>query len=274
VANHNLADSVEQFLATQLRAVCARPSGGRRRIAGEAVRQRLLVSLVYPALVRHGYHLPLNVVVDLAYLCLEGTSGIEFRPSQVCPDLDADLVRRYCQALNEAATRGPLCRAVARAAQVTRQARHVRRAEAATTEDQEPRSLLLFLELVAQEIYAQISPPSLPRGLCAALLQASPQSLPPVSFPDEAAIQHIVDFLNQLFPENEEEVRPLSEAFAGDARPLLTAAGAALPSGAEGLDLNVLQAALAYQPLPLTSTQAARWQRLRRTLSPRQHRSA
>jgi hypothetical protein len=138
--------------------------------------------------------------------------------------------------------------------------------------------LLTFLELCAAGLCRDSLLVSMPDEVRVALVQGNIVVPSEKGQVDKQAVEFLSSFLRALFPNapngQEDLPRTFGQAFEREASSLLTVSSAHVAAGAEGLDLPVLQACLNYQPISLTDIQAARYKHLRRTLSPRQNRSA
>src|ERR1043165_3843249 len=100
ISNHQRA-GVQSWIDTSCRAICADPGRIKARLddsvrKGPTLLQHVLTE-TYPAMVEAGYELPLNLVVDLTYLFVEGRDA-QFNPPKNWPKdvLRLDLAQKYC----------------------------------------------------------------------------------------------------------------------------------------------------------------------------------
>ena len=243
------------WISTQLDHVCAPLS---RMLPDRTSGRRLGLGVarsLYPGLVAEGHHVPLSVVVDLAYLYI----APEQEELRVGPRwrLGRDLGDRYCSVINRQASGGGLSRwiAAARQGRVGR-AREEQQGAAQLHEilEQDARRLLdrvvdtggvvTFLRLACSALESLV--PSGPlSGAARRLILGSDRARGTAADGGEQDItRHLVSFYRQLVTASPAPVLEDPEA----ATQLSMAAGYQ-DLGAEGLDLPLLQALLDYQPL-------------------------
>lgn len=281
-----------------LHTVCAPKELFEFKLQNDLTRFEYVTGIVYPLLLKTGYELPLSVVVDLTCLYLDSSKKKFGAPSSL--RIDSFLLMQYCMNLNQDASRGPL-RKVIKAAQNA--IHHNERFRASPREPNmqnkqmqqrhgeivETKGLMTFLEMVSIELLRKydlidrFKRISLPSVIHKQLLQADIKE----SYLRNRFATQISDvlttFLEALFVNHNEQgidrvhnrdgSDSLSQPFHKQEHRLLTITSAHIASGAEGIDLHLLQECMNYKPLDLPISYATRYQRLCQTLSPKQLRS-
>jgi len=294
-----MAGDVKKWCATQIAAVCApkqafdvavglpekplETNGDYTDRHDGLPRGQYILQYVYPHLLRMGYSLPLNVVMDLTCAYLDGLT-VDFRPPETWPSTaHRDLVESYCAALSEANCRGDLRETITQCRRSRRRRQRNTGNEAADPlcfrlgETAETAGLLTFLELAAAELHFESShhfshycngEVDRIAGLQYAALQHAGST-------DSTAVRSIGDFLQRHFDsQSDGQANPFSQIFGCLSRSLLASAGAETASGADGLDYPVLQACFNYESLELSPEQVERWTYVRRTLRAHENRRA
>ena len=299
-----MATDIKQWCATQMAAVCAPREAieatvnlSKTLLNGNDAdtdidqhdslpRGQYVLHHVYPHLLRRGYSLPLNVVMDLTCAYLDGLA-IDFQSPQTWPDaVCKDMADSYCTALREANYRGELRETIT---QCRNSRQKQQRSDDDETTDQfhlrlgetvETAGLLTFLELAAAELH--IEPPngygyhgsSTVGSKVSKITGSEYATLQDNGSSDSAAIQWIRCFLERYFGDQSTgEGNPFSQIFGCLRQTLLASSGAETTGGADGLDYPVLQACFDYEPIKLSPEQAEKWLHLRRTLRARESRS-
>jgi hypothetical protein len=269
-----MSNELDAWLSPQKRAICISPS-----YAFDDFKKQIkhIESNIYPSLWRGGWEIPLNIVIDLALLYLEGPDVVFHPPASWPEGVDKYLAYHYCRHLNEETAKDPLRYGVLAARRAVRQ----RNIDPAWADTRQMPGLRMFLEMIATELCAIYSAAEkrrpAPREVRTAIVSGT-FNPPPAGRLDSKKLTlngelFLKSFLESLFPNDlNEGARPFARALQSKARILLTVADVHEPEGPEGMDLPLLESCMAYTPLELDATSSARHRRLHQALNPKQNR--